>query len=94
MLISGTIQIAEAIAGAAFIEVIPTGYRATLEFVGKAVLIDYGAMSKVGSPKRIALDAFEHRLRMAGAPPTKAAFAKPIVDILIASRFQRNLTDS
>ena len=44
MVKSGMIQITEAIAGAEIIEVTPIGYRATLEFVGEAVLLDYGAI--------------------------------------------------
>lgn len=44
MLKSGMIQIAEAIAGEEIIEVTPTGYRATIEFVGEAMLLDFGAL--------------------------------------------------
>jgi len=44
MLRSGMIQIAEATPGSEILRVTELGYQATLDFVGEAVLLDYGAL--------------------------------------------------
>lgn len=44
MLKSGMIQVFDPVAGAEILEVTDVGYRATIKFVRKAVLLDYGAL--------------------------------------------------
>lgn len=44
MLKSGMVEIFEALAGAEILEVTEIGYSATVEFVGRPVLLDYGAL--------------------------------------------------